>query len=899
MLLSLQNTTFKIICILFFQAGFFSLFAQQITLRGKITDTLNNPLEYANVLAIPQTEDNTIEFSICNQKGEYQLNLKKHTPYTIEISYLGYSKISHPVTLQEDTIKDFKLKPANESLDEVLLSYKQPVTVKIDTIIYRTDVFTTGEERKLRDVLKKLPGVEVDRAGNVTVNGKKVDKFMVDGEPFFSGDTKLGVNNIPADVVDEVEALDNYTSIPFLKGLNDSDVLALNIKLKEGKKKFIFGEIEGGGGVKERYLLNPTLFYYSPKTSVNFIGDLNNIGQKSFTIQDYINFEGGFTKLMENATGFSTIFNNDFAKYLSNTDFFLNSNRFGAFNLNQEISQKATLSAYSIVNGSSIETKTVNQNIYLLNNQITNIENRDTQTQANNFFSINKLSVDYNPDIDKNLTYETVIKTSSGTSYELLHSQTLIDTNFINSTVKPQTVEILQNLEYNTQFNYKHTSTVQASATISTLENKTNRNFSYPVFNQIIPLQEDPPFTLIQKTNNVKYQASITLKHYWVLNNYNHIYPLAGYTLLREKYKSEDFQTINNQIVDFSPLGFNNDIRLLLNNLYMGFQYKAKLGKLIIKPGVVYHRYFWNIRQLDNKISKNKGVFLPQMLIKWNIKNSEKLTLKYNKKAGFNNASFYTNRLRLTSFNSLYRGNPEIENSLVHNLSLRYYRFNLLKGVFINAGINYNKTEKSIRNQVKIEGINQINTSIYSDLPESNISFNTSVSKKIKKIKYTVNGNIIFSNYSRIVNSTQDDYKSNTFSYTLQFETFFKHFPNIKSGFTHTISQFSSSNNRNRFYQLSPFTSVDYFFLNSFTLKADYNYNYYENKNNNEFNIFQIGDFSLLYTKESSLWQFGLILNNAFDVRFKNQNSFDQFIVSDINTFIQPRTILFKVVYKL
>src|SRR5699024_12843199 len=97
---------------------------------------------------------------------------------------------------------------------------KMVIVVREDTITYRIDKFITGDERKLRDVLKKLPGVEGDREGNVTVNGKKVDKLMVDGQDFFGGDTKLGVNHIPADAVDEVEAIKNYNEDGIWKALS-------------------------------------------------------------------------------------------------------------------------------------------------------------------------------------------------------------------------------------------------------------------------------------------------------------------------------------------------------------------------------------------------------------------------------------------------------------------------------------------------------------------------------------------------------------------------------------------------------------------------------------------------------------------------------------------------------
>ena len=119
-----------------------------------------------------------------------------------------------------------------------------------------------------------------------------------EGKDFFDGDSKLATKNIPADAVDKVEVLRNYNEVDQMRGLgNDQDNIAINIKLKEGKKNFWFGEITAGGGIAEekgKYLIHPKLFYYSPKYSINFITDFNDIGEVPFTWRDYFKFTGGF-----------------------------------------------------------------------------------------------------------------------------------------------------------------------------------------------------------------------------------------------------------------------------------------------------------------------------------------------------------------------------------------------------------------------------------------------------------------------------------------------------------------------------------------------------------------------------------------------------------------------------
>jgi hypothetical protein len=869
-------------------------------MEGKVMDTLQKPLEYANILAIPSSKNLDIQFSITDEKGNYKLTLAKDSLYNIEISYLGYQKIIEPVTLFKDLQKNFILQPSNQTLEEVLIQQRLPVKVREDTITYRTDVFVTGEERKLRDVLKKLPGVEVDRGGNVTVNGKKVDKFLVEGKTFFTGDTKLGVNNIPADAVDEVEVLDNYNEIAFLKGLSDSDVMAMNIKLKEGKKRFVFGDLEVGGGIEDRYLAHPSLFYYSPKTNVNVIADFNNTGKKAFTFNDYINFEGGFTKIIEDPAGYASLTNSAFAQSLLNQDFVFNRNNFGAFNIAQELSPSTQLSAYTILNGTTVETRTESENSYLVNNQVTTVENRTTTNEVDNFFTLSKLVLKHTPTLEDDLTYEAVLKTSTGTAFERMTSLSTLENNSTTSQNEPTATELEQQLAYNKQFSNKHTTTATANFSFAEDKNDTDWQFTQPIFSDLIPLDGETPFNILQQVSSKNYLGSLGIKHYWVLNNFNHIYPVLGYSHSHQEYNTQDIQQLQNSTNTFNVAGFNNATTFRLNDPYFGFQYKAKIGDVIIKPGLVYHYYFWDVSQFGTKeISAEKVQLLPEALITWDIKSSEKLNFKYSLNSRFNDVSFFANRLRLQSFNSLYRGNEQLENSLAHQASLSYYKFSLLKGLFYNAGVTYTKRVQSIRNATVIEGIDQVNTSVYTDLPEENFSIQGSFSKKIKRFKFTLSGNTLLANYSRNINNTVTEYTSNYYSYAIKTETYFKEWPNIEIGLRQGFSTFSSETFKNNFTQTDPYAILEYDFLNNFILKVDYTYNNYVNRNENATNNFEIGNASLYYNKEDSPWGFEVDVDNIFDVSFKNNNSFNQFIVNDTRIFIQPRTLLFKVSYKL
>ncbi len=166
-----------------------------------------------------------------------------------------------------------------------------PVTIRGDTIIYNADSFNTGTERKLGDVLKNMPGIEINDDGRIEVEGKEVTKITVEGKDFFDGDSKLATQNLPANVVGKVQVLRNFSEVDQLRSVtNNEDNIAINISLKSGKDKFWFGEITAGAGNEDRFIVAPKLFYYAKDMSMSILGNSNNIGDPPLSRRDFYRF---------------------------------------------------------------------------------------------------------------------------------------------------------------------------------------------------------------------------------------------------------------------------------------------------------------------------------------------------------------------------------------------------------------------------------------------------------------------------------------------------------------------------------------------------------------------------------------------------------------------------------
>ena len=175
-LLNCKSFFYLLLILLIFSLDSSSLKAQNIELRGKITDTLNKPLAYSNIIAEPKNSTK-ISYAITDNFGMYKFNLKKNELYTIRISYIGYKPKTLTSAFNKDTIINYQLIESSETLGEIKIDASIAINFKKDTITYLSSRFITGEERKLKDILKKLPGIEVDRKGNVYSKEKEYQKY--------------------------------------------------------------------------------------------------------------------------------------------------------------------------------------------------------------------------------------------------------------------------------------------------------------------------------------------------------------------------------------------------------------------------------------------------------------------------------------------------------------------------------------------------------------------------------------------------------------------------------------------------------------------------------------------------------------------------------------------------
>lgn len=873
--------------------------AQTRQLTGNVSDQHGMPLNYVNVVAHLVNDTINRIISITNQAGHYKLSLEKDSLYYLNIRYLGYMVRYDTVILSRDKKKDYHLRQYAEQLKTVVIKNKIPVMVLDDKTVYDADAFRNNTERKLYDLLKKMPGIRVDRQGNVRYNGKSIKNLTIGGRRFFTGDPNLGVLNIPADAIEKVEVLKNHHQIGMLNDVDEEGSRSLNIKLKKDHQKFMFGESKISGGNKERYLVNPNIFYYSPKTSLNFIGDFDNFNESQFSPGGFQNFNNDFDKLTHNSTDFKS--GDEGSAFLASVQSTAVKTIFGAINLNQKLSDHWQMNINSFTKQG--ETRTHNRLTTDYFSEDKNSETRNSKNHHRLFYTMNKARFKYDNLDDIEFLGNLIYKYSDGSGLDRVSSHSGGENHFIQTKRMPENTNLIGMLSFNKRFDYEHLLAVNG---VFNYRNKADPHywqFDQPVFNQLIPFEPQSDtynFSDFQSTQNRT--ARINAKLYWILNRTSHIYPEAGINYLSTSFITSAVQkTEDGGINSFDQNGFGNDLVFRLQDAFGGLTYKMMIGKLLMHAGAFVHLYQWQINQKEETDHhREKSVLLPFFRAKYKMNNSEEIKFKYALKSNFADAENFANRYRLIDFNQIYRGNETLKNELFHRFNLHYERSDFYSRWIYNADLSYEHVSKYIQNETELQGVNYVNVSIMSHLPKNTYSAHVDISKSLDIFEISWQGSVFFSDYFQQINQQVLSYQSNTYRYSfgLRYDKTGK--LGFELNFTQSFNLFSTDHQKDtRFMQLQPDLHVDYRFFYDWLFKANYHFSFYKNQSRHTSNTFDIGYVSLLYKQKDKSWGIELELNNIFDMRFQQNNMTSAFMVTDQRTFIQPRTILLSLTYQL
>ena len=904
----------------------------QIQLTGVVKDSIGNPLEMANVIAIDTIAKRIASYGFTDGKGNFKLDLNKNTNYNIKISYVGFKDISEFLNMKEASVAKNYTMLEDNMLNGINIVSKMPITIKGDTIIYNADSFKNGSERKLEDVLKKLPGVEINDAGEIEVEGKVVEKIMVDGKEFFSGDTKLAAKNIPSNAVDKIQVLRNYGDVSQLSGVqNNQDRVAINIKLKEGKKNFWFGDITAGAGKSPNdglYLFQPKLFYYTPKYTLNVIGDVNNIGEVVLSRRDLRSFGGGFqSQSPSNGTNIN-IADAGIGFLSSNAR---NANKIEtkltALNFSYSPNKKLDLSGFLIFSSNSNGQRNINSIDYVDANIPDDfVDNTTDQTSNTGLF---RFSSTYKKDFNNQLNYDVTGRFSNEFRTDAVNSRVVGD---VDEAERATPFKINQNLSYfytasETSIfalEVQHLLQDEDPFYVASLENDpTNNNdadndgFDDAADN--LGLDRDGQFYTLEQDRRVKSnQLDAKLDYYYILNSKSNLNFVTGTIVSKQNFNSRFFQILDNgtefqpdpSIEGINDIQTTNDTQYDFTDIYAGLRYRLKSGIFTFTPGFTMHSYNSKNTQYNTESFQDKFLkFLPEFEMILQFKRSESLTFRYKQEVNFTDVNQIARGIVASNYDSFFTGNADLVNASFHNVSLNYRSFNLFNSSNVFARVNYKKTIDQIATSFNFIPNSVVSTRSNLNSPFENEVFTAfgRIGKTIKKIRTSIGGNFNYNKNYRFTNDilndelVSDEVKSNNYGFNTSIGTNFTKAPNVSIRYNVSFTDQEDSSRPVNIKSVihAPSINFDAYIWDSLTVKSDFTFN--EVRRDGELqNSFKIWNATLAYRKDSDAkWEYELVGSNLLATGSRTTVSQNNFSFNVNETFILPRFVSLRVRYQL
>lgn len=876
---------------------FFILNASSIiysqTIKGKIVNNDGQPILNATLIVKDSTnQSNPNEFTIA-KNGQYLITLKnKYSSITLEIAAFGYQKSSFKLEendVNKTYIYDFTLvKEKTLDIQTVVVETKRkPFHIKKDTVTYNVSAYKDGSERKIQDIIKKLPGIEVnENSGEIKYKGRSIETVKLEGDDLFGTNYTLGTKNINVDMVEQVQAIENYTDNPLLKGIEGNDKVALNLKLKKGKTD-LSGNIDIGNGIQDEkkgaFNNGMNLLAVSKKIKSFSTISHNNIGQNN-TPYDYFSNNLNSEQIKENKLFAKKIIpENNFVSNLNEYRINANNQYFTNYN-----------SIFKI--GTKVSLKT---NLFYINDKIKNTQNT---LNLNYLENINTITVDYFETVKKPEVYRSDIEMKINTSekslmeYRLTYFKEQIFTpskGVKNNTVNMDTELISDNdyLKNELLFTQKISDAKAFQSSIVYTTSYTPQEYTIkPSINNSFS-SFDIQKSAFKKTNLHVFSS--------LLGNYNksryHI--VIGGQFIKTPFSSLLSNTFANDIITLSK----NEIEVNQSMYYISYLHIFLIKNLKITPSFKINYMNQNIKnyELENLIEKNNLTFEPNLTFKYKLNEiSALITSINNSKNPISEEYLYSNQIQTT--NRIKQNNIptlEIQNSL--NFSSLYMINNLYKQFQINLGFNYNQIKGNIFSKMNIDNNSTVITNFYLDEKTKNMNYNLLLEKYISPIESIVRFKTVysFSKYKNIINNS--DIRNNKTKFIdseIFIKTAFDIFVNFENSFQLNQNQ-SFSNNElvtkntqiNNTFKIIIKRQKKWFTL----LTSDF---YIPNSSKMRENYLFL-DSTFKYVTKSKIFEFNLSVKNILNKRFYTETLTTDYNYTTNQYNLLSRTILVNLIY--
>lgn len=920
-------------------------FAQTGIIKGQLKDTATKQNLQGATISVLDKDSTLISFGISKADGSFQVNNVPVGNNLLLISFQGYrSEYKNIVVSKENAVTDLGtiiLTDAAKDLGNVTV-IAAPVSIKGDTTEFSANSFKTKPNASTEDLLKKLPGVQVDKDGNVKAQGEDVKRVLVDGKRFFGDDPKMATRNLPSDVVDKVQVYDAQSDQSAFSGFDDGNrEKTINIITKKDRRKGYFGKVSAGAGDNERYAANLSVNRFNGNQQLSFVGQANNTNQQNFSMQDLLGAMGG-TGMFGGGSGGGGMMSAMGGRGMSNIGNFMGSGTqpgiartiAGGLNYNDAWSKYTSVSGsyfynnMNVLNGSDRLRETFVQNDSSLFSRSNNNSTNKNQNHRFNFEIDHKIDSFNSILIRPSFSYQQNDSYTESNSFTTKGKLSNVNDLLSKSSSNGNGFNFNNNVLFRHRFRKKGR-TLSVNLTQAFNESVTGRrNINYRnnyfggfSFSDTTDLLSDIDRNGRTLGGNISYSEPIDKKSQMELS-YNYSNNRNESTQETNRYDDGVAKYVQDTVLTNDFLNNNISHRINVN-------YRRQVNKewsYTLGLGVQRATLESDNRTKNTLLTQSFNNIFPTVSFQYSKNRARTLRFNYRGSTRQPNISQLQDVIDITNPLNIRRGNPALNQEFNNNLSLMYTSFDIFtfKNFFVgaNGGFVSNKIANYLTTNFKSQSVGYSEDSIplspgaqYSRPVNVNGAYNFSTFVNygfpIKKIKANVNftTTALFNRDVTLVRdiSETSPVRSYTKNYVLAERISFN--MNLKDRFdlnfssttSYTIAKYSrqSALDNNSFSQMFSMEPT-YTTKNGWIFGLDFDYNIYRGQGEG-FNQ-SVPLFNTSISKQVFKNKAGEIKLYVFDLFKQNQSitrTVQENFIEDVNTQVLQRYVMLSFTYNL
>jgi hypothetical protein len=879
----------KLLLILFLAASTAAT-AQKFSIKGQLTDTLSSPLPSATVMLLNPKDSSLVNFSVADAQGNFIIKNVSKGEHLFKVTFMGFrpytQKVVTPETAQIIELGKIAMQPGSSELDAIeFAADKAPVTVKHDTIEFNAGSFKTKQNAVVEDLLKKLPGVEVDNDGNITAQGEQVRRVTVDGKNFFGSDPKVATKNLPADAINKVQVFDKKSDQTAFTGIDDGQrEKTINLELKEEKRHGAFGTMMAGVGTDDRFQGRANLNRFSKQRQLSFLAMANNVNEQGFSMEDYMNFTGGSTQMMSggggmritmdgnNSTGIPLNFGNRANGIMTNYA--------GGLNFNNQFNKKTELNGSYFYNYLDHDRdQTTFRESFLppdgSGNRSSLTFNQTSKQQNSN--SNHRVNVT----LDHKLDSMNSLKLTANAAYNETDSEVISESQNYGTDGSLINEQHRLSLSYGTNANlnstllWRHKFAKKGRNFTATLQLGLSENERTGFLDALTSLYAPVRKDSISRQNSEQYTLN---KSYSGTVSYTE--PLGGRKYLELNYTFR--QNLND--VERNVYNVNDDVQEFnprLSNLYTsdyqyhraGMNFKLNRTKYTITAGAsMQQTYLKGFLELQNIPIEPRTYqnFLPVLRFNYDFSTSKHLRFDYETSVQEPSIQQLQPVVDNSDPLNVYVGNPKLRPAYSQSWRMNFTTFNPMNFISFFAFVDVDYVSNAITNarEITTQGIST--TSPVNVDNNMTMMSNATFSFPINKIKsrFSIGGN--FRNVQSInllndIESTINQQSAGgTFRYSYRYKETFD--VSLSARLDRQLTDYEFNQPDQIFLNNTYTAEANLTFLKNFQFSSNFDFLQYENSNNNFSQTIPLLNLSISrYLLKNKSGELKVSANNVFD----------------------------------